>query len=307
MNRRDLVATALAAATVAALPAAANAATTKPQEGIAMPTPANRPASGYAPVNGVEIYYEVHGTGAPMVLLHGGFGAIEMFGPVLADLAKTRTVIGVDLQGHGRTLPFDRPMTFEAMATDVAELIAWLGYDKVDVVGYSMGAATALRIGIDHPDVVRRLVLTSVPYAFAGWHDYNQQGMRGMAASPEAAIEPMKQSPMYQLYATLMPEAANNWPKTVTQTARLVSAEFDWSAAIPGLPMPTMLVYGDWDAIRTAHIASFFELLGGGKQDAGWDGAGMNHNRLAVLSGATHYNIFMDPRIVGTITGFLEA
>ena len=266
-----------------------------------------RPNSGYAPVNGIELYYEIHGIGKPMVLLHGGFGAIEMFGPVLGELAKTRQVIGVDLQGHGRTQPFDRPMTFANLATDVAELIKWLGYDKADVAGYSLGGATALRLGIDHPEVVNRLVLTSVPYSFAGWHDYNQQGMKGMAANPAGAMEGMKQSPMYQMYMGLMPNAEANWPKTIAQTAGLVAQDFDWSASIPGLPMPTMLMYGDWDAVRTAHVASFFELLGGGKQDAGWDGAGMNKNRLAILNGATHYNIFMDPRVVGTIGGFLDA
>ncbi len=303
MQRRQFVTTAIASAATAALPQLANAATNA-QEGTTMTT---RPNSGYAPVNGVEIYYELHGSGKPMVLLHGGFGAIEMFGPVLAELAKTRQVIGVDLQGHGRTLPFDRPMTFENMATDVAELIKWLGHDKADVVGYSLGGATALRVAIDHPEVVNRLVLTSVPYAFAGWHDYNQQGMKGMAANPAAAVEGMKQTPMYQMYATLMPDAEKNWPKTIAQTSGLVGKDYDWSAAIPGLPMPTMLMVGDWDAVRTSHVASFFELLGGGKQDANWDGSGMNANRLAVLNGATHYNIFMDPRAATTVTGFLDA
>lgn len=305
MRRRDFVITATTAALAAALPNLANAATNAPQEGTTTMT--TRPNSGYAPVNGVEIYYELHGSGKPMVLLHGGFGAIEMFGPVLAALAEGRQVIGVDLQGHGRTKPFDRPMTFENMATDVAELVKWLGHDKADVVGYSMGAATALRLGIDHPEVVNRLVLTSVPYAFAGWHDYNQQGMKGMAANPQGAMDGMKQSPMYQMYMGLMPDAEANWPKTSAQTAGLVGSEFDWSASIPGLPMPTMLMYGDWDAVRTAHAASFFELLGGGKQDAGWDGAGMNQNRLAILNGATHYNIFMDPRVPGTVSAFLDA
>ena len=304
MHRRDFVTTAIVTAALAALPKLADAATTDTQEGSIMTT---RPTSGYAPVNGIELYYELHGTGKPMVLLHGGFGAIEMFGPVLADLAKSRQVIAVDLQGHGRTKPFDRPMTFENLATDVAELIRWLGYDKADVVGYSMGAATALRLGIDHPQVVNRLVLTSVPYAFAGWHDYNQQGMKGMAANPAGAVEGMKQSPMYQMYAALMPDAEANWPKTIAQTSAMVGKDFDWSASVPGLPMPTMLMYADWDAVRTSHIASFFELLGGGKQDAGWDGAGMNKNRLAILNGATHYNIFSDPRVATTVTGFLDA
>ena len=303
MHRRDFVTTAMATAALAALPKLAIAATNTREES----TMTTRPTSGYAPVNGIELYYEIHGTGRPLVLLHGGFGAIEMFGPVLAALAETRQVIGVDLQGHGRTLPFDRPMTFEAMATDVAELIKWLGYDKADVMGYSMGGATALRVAIDHPEVVDRLVVTSVAYAFSGWHDFNQQGMKGMAAAPEQAVEPMKQTPMYQMYAALMPDAEKNWPRTITQTAQLVGKDFDWSAEVAGITVPTQLVFGDWDAVRTSHVASFFELLGGGTQDANWDGSGMNTNRLAILPGATHYTMFTDPRLATTAAAFLDA
>jgi pimeloyl-ACP methyl ester carboxylesterase len=198
-------------------------------------------------------------------------------------------------------------MTFENMATDVAELIKWLGHEKADVMGYSLGGATAMRLAIDHPEMVNKLVITSVPYAFAGWHDYNQQGMKGMAADPAAAAEPMKQTPMYQAYAAQMPDAEKNWPKTISQTAGLVGKDFDWSASIPGLPMPVMLAFGDWDAVRTAHVASFFELLGGGKQDAVWDGSGMNKNRLAVIPGATHYTMFTDPRLATTVAGFLDS
>ena len=305
MRRRNFIQTAIALGAVTALPKPAFAETTTPQEGTT--TMSTRPTSGYAPVNGVEIYYELHGSGKPLVLLHGGYGAIEMFGPVLTALAEGRQVIGVDLQAHGRTLPFDRPMTFEAMATDVAELIKWLGYDKSDVMGYSMGGATALRLAIDHPEVVGRLVLTSVPYSFAGWHDYNQQGMKGIASNPAAAEEGMKQTPMYQMYTQLMPDAEANWPKTIAQTASLVGKEYDWSTEVKAMAMPTMIVAGDWDGVRISAATAFFELLGGGKQDAGWDGSGMNKNRFAVIPGATHYTIFMDPRLATTAAGFLDA
>ncbi len=273
-----------------------------------MTTPANRPASGYAPVNGVEVYYEIHGSGKPLVLLHGGFGAIEMFGPVLSALAETRQVIGVDLQGHGRTLPFDnRPMTFEAMATDVAELIKWLGYEKADIMGYSMGGNTATRVAIDHPEVVGKLVVASAPFALVGMHDYNLQGMAQIGAAPEQAAEGMKQSPMYPMYAQLMPDAETNWLKTVTQTGILVNTPYDWSDEVRKITAPTLLIFADWDAIRIAHIATFFELLGGGLQDAQWDGSGMNKNRLAILPGATHYTTFMDPRLAPTALAFLDA
>jgi len=266
----------------------------------------SRPNSGYAPVNGVELYYELHGSGKPLVLLHGGFGSIEMFGPVLDALAGKRQVIGVDLQGHGRTPPFDRKMSFGAFATDVAELISWLGHEKADVMGYSMGGNTALRVAIDHPGVVDKLVAASCVYAFSGWHDYNQQGMKGMAGNIAATIEGMKQSPMYADYMRLMPDAAANWPKTISQMAAFVGQDFDWSAEIGKIDSPTLLAMGDWDAVRTSHVASFFELLGGGKQDANWDGSGMNKNRLAIIPGITHYTMFRDPRLAATALSFLE-
>ena len=305
MLRRRFITAAAALGAAAALPKPAFAETTMSKEGTTMAT--NRPQSGYAPVNNIELYYEIHGSGKPLVLLHGGFMAIEMFGPVLTALAESRQVIGVDLQGHGRTLPFDRPMTWENVATDVAELIKWLGHDKADIMGYSLGALTSLRVAIDHPEVVNKLIITSAPYTFAGWHDFNQQGMKGMAAAPEQAIEPMKQGPMYELYLKLMPDAEKNWPKTVAQTSKMVGGDYDWSASIPKLPMPVMLVYGDWDAVRTAHAAAFFELLGGGKQDALWDGSGMNKNRLAIIPGATHYSIGTDPRLAATTAAFLDS
>jgi pimeloyl-ACP methyl ester carboxylesterase len=273
------------------------------QEAPQVPTPSK---SGYAPVNGVEVYYAVYGEGEPLILLHGGFERIEMFGPNIAALAEGRQVIGVDLQGHGRTLPFDRPMTFENMATDIAELIKWLGFEKADVMGYSLGGSVALRTAIDHPEVVDRLVLVSMPFAYAGWHDYNAQGMKGMAAAPEQAAEGLKQTPMYQGYVAVAPDPAN-WSKTVAQTSALVGADYDWSAEVPNLKSPTMLVVGDWDAVRTSHTAQFFELLGGGKQDALWDRSGMNHNRLAIIPNLTHYEAGADPRLAETVIPFLDA
>jgi pimeloyl-ACP methyl ester carboxylesterase len=276
------------------------AASAAAQETPPMPTPST---SGYAPVNGVEVYYAVYGEGEPLVLLHGGFGQIEMFGPNLPALATGRQVIGVDLQGHGRTLPFDRPMSFEAMATDVAELIKYLGFEKVDVMGYSMGSITALRLAIDHPEVVDRLVLASAPFAYSGWHDYNAQGMR--AIGPEAA-EGMKQSPIYEAYAQVAPDV-NNWTRLVTQVGEFIGKDYDWSAEVPSIKAPTLLVFGDWDAVRTSHMAQFFELLGGGKQDALWDRSGMNANRLAILPNATHYETVTDPRLAEEAIAFLDA
>lgn len=302
MKRRTLLGAFIATAASAALPKAANAATTT-KEGTAMTNPANRPASGYAPVNGVEVYYQIHGTGKPLVLLHGGLGAYEMFGPVLPMLTEKRMVIGIDLQGHGRTLPFDRPMTHANMATDVAGIIKWLGYDSVDIAGYSMGAEIAMRIAIDHPEVVGRLALISAAASFSGWHEYNQQGMKSMSG---ALADMMKQTPMYELYAQIAPDPSL-WSKSLDQMGELSRDEYDWLPELSTIKSPTIIIAGDWDAVNMAHLAAMFAQLGGGIVDAGWDGANMNANRLAIIPGATHYSSFMDPRVFETALAFLDA
>src|SRR5262249_39607973 len=126
--------------------------------------------SGYAPVNGLNLYHEIHGTGEPLILLHGGLGAIEMFGDVLPQLAQRHQVIAADLQGHGRTADVDRPLRFETLADDIAALIRYLGLPDADLMGYSLGGAVALRAAIQHPEVVRKLVLVSIPFKKSGWY-----------------------------------------------------------------------------------------------------------------------------------------
>lgn len=299
MLRRTLSALTLAA-TLAATLAFSSPAIAQTQ-GSAMPTPT---ASGYAPVNGVEVYYAVYGEGDPIVLLHGGFGAIEMFGPVIDLLAAGHQVIGVDLQAHGRTAPHERPISFEAMADDIAELITYLGHDKADVLGYSTGGGVAMRLGIQHPDKVDRLILVSVPYTNAGWHQANLDGMAQLGAG---SAEFMKATPMYQMFAAINPDPETNWVKLHIQQGQLINAPYDYSAELAAMTVPTMLVVGDWDAVRIAHAAAFFELLGGGQADAGWDGAGMNANRFAVLPGQTHYTIFASPQLATAALSFIDA
>ena len=258
--------------------------------------------SGYAPVNGVEVYYAVYGEGEPLVLLHGGLMNMEMFGPVLTRLAETRQVIGVDLQAHGRTLPFDRPMSFTALATDVAELIKWLGFEKADIMGYSFGGITALRTAIDHPDVVDKLIVVSAPFAYSGWHDYNAEGMRQIGAH---LAEGMMGTPIYDAYAAVAPDK-QNFPKLLEQMGSMIGNDYDWSAEIPNIAAPTLLVVGDYDAVRISHATAFFELLGGGKADGGWDGSGMTPNRFAVIPSVTHYAIGTDLRLAEAAVDFLE-
>ncbi len=196
-------------------------------------------------------------------------------------------------------------MTFENMAADVAALIRWLGYAKSDVMGYSMGGVTALRLAIDSPEVVKKLVVVSTPHCFAAFQDYNQQGTRFVAADPVAASEGLKQTPMYEMYRQLQPNP-DNWVKTVTQTGALVGNEFDWTDRIPAIPVPTMIIVGDWDSIRIGHATRMFELLGGSQQDAQWDGSGANAHRFAVLANLTHYTIFSSPRLAEAAIPFLE-
>src|SRR4030095_10493075 len=138
----------------------------------------NKTAKGnYATVNGLKMYYEIHGAGKPLILLHGGLGAIEMFGPNLPVLAKRRQVIAVDLQGHGRTADIDRPIRLELMADDIAALIKHLGLERADVMGYSMGGGVALRTAIQHPELVRKLVAISIPFKRSGWYPENLANM----------------------------------------------------------------------------------------------------------------------------------
>jgi pimeloyl-ACP methyl ester carboxylesterase len=257
----------------------------------------------YAEVNGIRLYYEVHGAGEPLVLLHGGLGAVEMFGEVLPLLAEGRQVVAVDLQAHGRTADIDRPLGYEAMADDVAALIEHLGFERADVMGYSLGGGAALQTVIRHPAAVRKLVVVSTPFKRDGWYPEVLAGMGQMG--PEAA-EPMKATPMYALYSSVAPRP-DHWPVLLTKLGALLSKDYDWSGDVAAMGMPTLIVVGDADSVRTSHAVEFFELLGGGKQDAGWDGSGMPASRLAILPARTHHDIFSSPALASAVAPFLDA
>jgi pimeloyl-ACP methyl ester carboxylesterase len=259
--------------------------------------------SGYAPVNGLNLYYEIHGTGKPLVLLHGGVGMIEMFGEVLQTLATGRQVVAVDLQAHGRTADVDRPLRFELMADDIAALLKYLGIEKADLMGYSLGGGVAVQTAIRHPELVDRLVLVSVPFKRSGWQPENLAGMAQMG--PQVA-EPMKQTPLYEAHARVAPKPAD-WPVLLTKLGELLRREYDWSDGVAALRMPVQVVVGDADGVIPAHAVEFFGLLGGGKADGGWDGSGMSNAQLAILPGITHYTIFGSPALASAVTPFLDA
>lgn len=261
------------------------------------------PSTGYAPVNGLNLYYETHGAGEPLILLHGGLGTGEMFAAIMPALSSTRRVITVDLQAHGRTADIDRPLSLQQMADDIAGFLQYLGIEKADIMGYSMGGLVALRTAIQHPTVLKRLIVVSAAFQRNGWYPEILAGMDQVSA---AAAEPMKQTPMYQAYARLAPKPAD-WPVLLTKAGDMFRKDYDWSKEVAAIKAPTLLAFGDADAVRPAHAVEFFQLLGGGKKDGGWDGSGISNARLAILPGLTHYTVFSSPVLASTVEQFLTA
>lgn len=254
-------------------------------------------------MKGLKTYYEIRGHGQPLVMLHGGAGSTEMFSNVLPSLSEGRQTVAADLQAHGRTADIDRPLRYELMADDVAELIKHLGLRHPDLMGYSLGGGVALRTVIQHPAVVRKLVLVSTPFRRDGWHPEIQEAMG--QSGPENA-EALKQTPMYQIYSRIAPRP-EDWPLLLTKLGEMLRRGYDWSDEVKGIRAPTMLVVGDADSVRTAHAVEFFELLGGGRVDGGWDGSGISNARLAILPGVTHYSILSAPALASTVRVFLDA
>jgi len=257
----------------------------------------------YADVNGISLYYEEHGSGQPLILLHGGYGTGEMFAAILPLLASGRQVITVNLQGHGRTADVDRPLRFQTMGDDIAALIRHLGLAQADVMGYSLGAGTALRTAIQHPALVRRLVVVSHPIRHDGWFP---QSLAGFDQMGPAFAEAMRQSPLYEVYSRVAPRV-EDWPVLVDKMGTMLRQDYDWSPEVAKITAPVMLVYGDADSVRPSHIAEFYALLGGGLRDANWDGSARPVARLAILPSHTHYDIFFSPDLINAVVPFLDA
>jgi pimeloyl-ACP methyl ester carboxylesterase len=216
--------------------------------------------SGHVSANGLDYYYQIFGQGEPLLVLHGGLGQIEMLGPVLPVLSETRQVIGVDLHRHGRTTLRQRPIRIPDMADDMAVILNSLGYSQVDVLGYSLGGGVALRLAIQHPELVRRLVVVSAPYAQSGFFP---EMLPQQAQVGSAMAEAMKDTPMYQSYVAIAPDP-DEFPELLDRMGDLMRQPYDWSDEVKQIEAPTMLVYGDSDMIRPAHIVDFYALLGGG-------------------------------------------
>lgn len=272
------------------------------QASAAQPAGLKPVKTGTIAANGVNYHYRVYGKGEPLLLLHGGLGQVEMFGPVLGLLAKNRQVIGVDLHGHGRTALGERDISLVDMGNDMPVILRALGHDKVDVLGYSMGAGVALRLAVQHPDKVRRLVLASGAYAQDGFYPE----MLPMQAQVGAAMaDAMKDTPMYKSYAAIAPRP-QDFPRLLDKMGALMRQPYDWSEDVKKLAMPVMLIYGDSDMFRPEHIVKFYQLLGGGLKDAGWGREHMSKNRLAILPNLTHYELFLSPALASTALPFLD-
>jgi pimeloyl-ACP methyl ester carboxylesterase len=257
----------------------------------------------HADVNGLSLHYEEHGSGEPLVLLHGGIGAGEMFAAIMPELSAGRRVITVDLQAHGGTADIDRPLRPELMADDIAALIGHLGFEHADVMGYSLGGLVALRTAIQHPARVRRLVLLSSTFRRDGSHPEVVAAMDQM--SP-AAAEALRRSPLYERYSRLAPRV-EDWPVLIAKISEALKVDYDWTADIARITAQTMLVFADADSVRPDHIVEFYGLLGGGLRDAGWDNSARPDAQLAILPGLSHYDIYMAPALAPTVVGFLEA
>ena len=269
----------------------------------AAPTARSTPSKkGYVLANGVNYYYEIHGRGEPLLLLHGGLGSIDMFGPVLPTFARQRQVIAVDLHGHGRTGLGDRAISLIDIGNDLAVVLKQLGYAQVDVLGYSFGGGAGFRLAVQHPTLVRRLVVASAPYAQDGFHP---EMLPQQAAVGAAMAEQMKETPMYISYAAVAPRP-QDFPRLLDRMGELMRKPYDWSDDVKKLQMPVMLIYGDADMIRPDHIVRFYQLLGGGLRDAGWMREHMAKNRLAILPDLTHYEVFMSPLFASTALPFLN-
>jgi pimeloyl-ACP methyl ester carboxylesterase len=258
--------------------------------------------TGYVHANGIKYYYEISGKGEPLLLLHGGLGSTDMFKPIMPAFTEHRQVIAIDLQGHGRTELGKRKISLPDLGDDIASVLTQLGYKNVDVMGYSFGGGVAFRLAAQHPEMVRRVALVSAGFSSEGFYPEMREQQKQVNAG---LAEAMKPTPMYQSYVAVAPKP-EDFPKLLQAMGDLMREQYDYSADVKKLTMPTMLIFGDSDMYRPEHIVEFYKLLGGGLRDAGWNRETMSKNRLAIIPDQTHYDIFFSPKLVATALPFLD-
>ncbi len=258
------------------------------------------PNGNYIEVNGLNMYYEIHGTGEPLVLLHGAFSAIgTSFGNVLPSLAESRQVIALEMQAHGRTADIDRPLSVEQMADDTVAALGQLGIEEADFFGYSMGAGVALQVAIRYPDVLRKLVLASVTYNKSGVHPGLMEGLENMRP------ENMAGSPWHEEYTRIAPNP-QDFATLFAKKTQMDRETQDWPAeTIESIRAPTLLIIGDSDIVRPEHAVELFRLRGGGVPG---DFVPMPAAQLAILPGTTHMMLVQRTEWLGSmIPAFLDA
>src|ERR1700730_2025222 len=239
--------------------------------------------SGYASVNGLEMYYEGHGSGRPLVLLHGALSATgTSFGKLIPELAERRQVISFEQQAHGRTADIDRPLRLAQMAEDTVAALRTLGIEKADFFGWSMGAGIALEIAIEHPEVVGKLIIASVTHSKDGFHPAVIEGVT--AVKPEMLVG----SPWQVEYAKIAPNP-DRFADLVAKTTEMNLSLPDWPAeAIRSIKAPTLIVVGDSDLVGPDHAAEILRLRGGGLAAVS---AGLPDSQLAILPGTSHVGV----------------
>lgn len=281
-------------------PAAAEKAQASKQEQQLSPT-----SKGYADAaEGLRVYYEIYGKGEPIVVLAGGLGNTTSMAQVIGPLSRERQVIGIDLEGHGRTALRKTAMSHERNGDDVAAVLKHLKIAKADVGGYSHGGDAAIRMAIQHPGMVRNLIVIATAAERDGWFP---EVLKGMEAVGAAQAEAMKKSPLYQRWYAPVAPHPEQFPVLLDRIGALMKKDYDWRPEIAKLRVPTLLLFADHDAVSMRHIAEFFALFDGGVRDAGWEGKPKYARaRLAIVPGYTHYNFGMGPDVARVIEAYLD-
>ncbi|WP_295714239.1 alpha/beta hydrolase [Mucilaginibacter sp.] len=258
--------------------------------------PAN---SGYAPVNGIKVYYEVYGEGKPLVLLHGAFMTIEMnWGQLIPELSKTRKVIAIELQGHGHTPFSDRKLDITTLASDVEGVMNHLKIDSADVAGYSMGGSVAYQLVVKSPKRVKKLVIISSTYKTSGWLPVVNNGFKGF--KPEF----FNNTPLQVAYDAVAPDKTK-WTKFIEQMIVFAGEPFNvGDANIAKITSPVLLISGDNDGLDKVELMKTYQLLGGG---IAADLAPMPKSHLAVVPSQGHVSLMMQTKIIlGYLDDFLK-
>lgn len=256
--------------------------------------------TAYAPVNGLKMYYEVHGQGDPLVLLHGSFMTItNSWTEMIAAISKCRQVIAVELQGHGRTADIDRDFSYQNLADDIAALLDHLQIPQADLMGYSMGGGVALQTAIRHPDKVRKVVSLSAVFRHDGWVK------EAVEAFPKIDPTLFKGSPIETEYKNLSP-TPEKFDSLIMRAIQMDIKAYDFGAEnLKATPAPMFFIHGDADGVRLDHIAEMFRLKG---NEIFGDMRPRSESRLAILPNTTHVSLMNKTDVlVPMINDFLDA